>query len=304
MPIPDYQTFMLPILEMISDSDVVTQPRPMAEKIADHFELTEGERNELLPSGTQKTLYNRVNWAMYYLYRAGLLERPQKGKYFISKKGKEVICSGPERIDIPFLKQFESFEAFRANQTGEPSKKSDGIEDDGIVDPIESIEKTAAKLKVQLASELLESIKERDPYFFERLVVDLLFAMGYGGSREEAAKVTRASGDGGIDGTINEDRLGLDTIYVQAKRYQNTVPIGHIRDFAGALLGKRARKGVFITTSDFPASAWDYVKTIEQRIILIEGRRLTDLMIEHNVGVSVDQNIQIKSIDSDYFEGP
>lgn len=301
MPIPDYQSFMLPVL-MIAGDGGTHSPRPMASKAADQFGLTEEQRNELLPSGSQSTVVNRVNWAMYYLYRAGLLERPTKGKYLISEKGREVLSSKPEKIDTVFLKQFESFQDFQNKSSKSSTSQETNPLPDPSVDPLEQLEKTAAHLKNELASELQDTLKSTDPYFFERVVIDLLSAMGYGGSREEAAKVTKASGDGGIDGTINEDRLGLDIIYVQAKRYQNTVPIAHIRDFAGALLGRRARKGVFITTSDFPQSAKDFVGNIDQKIILIDGLRLTELMIEHSIGVSIRQTIQIKTIDSDYFE--
>lgn len=293
---------MLPVLKVAGEVEGPHSPRPMSTKVADLLDISDELRREMLPSGTQSTLLNRVNWAMYYLYRAGLLDRPTKGKYFVSEEGAKVLQTNIERIDNAFLEQFESFKSFK-NKTNSKTDSDGKTEQPATsVDPVERIEQTTSLLKNELATELQDTLKQTDPYFFERVVIDLLSAMGYGGSREEAAKVTKVSGDGGIDGTINEDRLGLDIIYVQAKRYQNTVPIAHIRDFAGALLGKRARKGVFITTSDFPQSAHDFVSNIDQKIILIDGIRLTELMIEHNIGVSIKQTIQIKAIDSDYFE--
>jgi restriction system protein len=258
-----------------------------------------------LPSGTQKKLENRVNWSLYDLFRAGLLQRPLKGKYSISEEGRALLVNPPSRIDRQFLSKYPSFQKFTSttNKSSNSTKAGKNIIDPSeILTPDEQIGNAYRVLNDTLVSELKDQMAKMDPYIFEQLVIDLLFAMGYGGSREEAAKVTKKSADEGIDGVINEDRLGLDVIYVQAKRWKDQVGRKEIQSFVGALAGKQANKGVFITTSNFSIHANDYAQSVSQKVILINGTRLAELMIEHNVGVSTDRNIQIKRIDSDYFE--
>lgn len=258
----------------------------------------------MLPSGTQSTLQNRVNWALYDMFRAGLLDRPKKGHYTISDAGKKVLAAPPTKIDRAFLSQFPKFKEWTQKVSGGSATKDIPDKDGLLVDvtPDEQIEQAYQSLNTTLASDLLEQVGKMDPFRFEQLVVDLLFAMGYGGSRQEAAKVTKKSNDEGIDGVINEDRLGLDVIYIQAKRWKSTIGRQEVQSFVGALAGQQASKGVFITTSDFNSNASVYAKSVPQKVILIGGIRLAELMIEHNIGISITRTISLKRIDSDYFE--
>ncbi len=302
--IPDYQSIMQPLLEYVSDGKPY-RLRDVVDGLADHYQLTEEERKELLPSGQQPIFTNRVGWARTYLKKAGLLKNEKRGVMVITERGLEVLKSKPEKIDNDFLDQFESFRDFRTK-----GKKEKQTVKETAIDSIESkrqtpeelLEYAHQKLQEELSQELLQAIKDSSPRFFEQLVVDLLLAMGYGGSRADAGRAIGQSSDGGVDGIIKEDKLGLDIIYVQAKRWENTVPVREVRDFAGALLGKKARKGVFITTSNFPKSAYEYIQSIEPKIILIDGEQLGQYMIEHNVGVSTHKIFQVKRLDSDYFE--
>lgn len=300
--IPDYQTIMLPLLELVADGKTYTS-REAIEGLAERYNLTEEERKELLPSGQQPVFDNRVGWARTYLKKAGLVKSEKRGTMSITEKGKQVLSQKPSRIDISFLEQFPEFVEFRTgkNKVKAVDQQEADIEAEEQT-PEELLEYAHQKLQQDLAAELLLTIKEASPRFFENLVVDLLLQMGYGGSRADAGRAIGKTSDGGIDGIIKEDKLGLDIIYIQAKRWENSVPIKEIRDFAGALLGNKARKGVFITTSSFPASAHEYVRSIEPKIILIDGQQLARLMIEHNVGVSPQKTFQVKRIDSDYFE--
>lgn len=301
--IPDFQTVMLPILEILSDGKEYDR-RNLIEKISDKFKLTEEERNELLPSGNSRIISNRVGWAKSYMVQAQLIETVRRGTYKINEKGIKVLKQKPNKIDIKLLKTLPDFNNWQQSYS---SKKEKGIVETNIdieteQTPEELIEFSYLKLKEELASELLDKIKKSSPNFFERLVVDLLIKMGYGGSKKEAGQILGKSGDGGIDGLIKEDKLGLDTIYIQAKRWENSVPVREVRDFAGSLLSKKAKKGIFITTSDYPKSAYEFVVSIEPRIVLINGKELADLMIENNVGLSSKTIYEIKKIDSDYFE--
>ncbi len=300
MAIPDYQSIMLPLLRFASDGTEHTT-RESVNHLADEFNLTEQERKEMLPSGTAKLFDNRVGWASTYLRKAGLIESPKKGVFKITERGKDVLSQNPENIDVKYLEQFPEFIEFK-----KPKKdKIDGSDTATIgtddVNPEETLEKAYQELKDTLSSELLQTIKNGSPEFFERLVVDVLLRMGYGGSRKEAGEAVGKSGDGGIDGIIKEDKLGLDIIYVQAKRWEDSVGSPEIQKFAGALQGQKARKGIFITTSDFSKKAVEYVKNIDSKIILIGGQHLAELMIEHNVGVSPVASYEVKSIDTDYF---
>ena len=306
MPVPEFNEIKAPAIQFFADG----KPHRLAEvftTLAVHFKLTEAEQNEMLPSGTQRRWHNRANWACYDLFRAGLLDRPKKGLYAITELGEKVAAEKPAMIDREYLMKFPGFAEF-AEAKAKP--KTSNNDDEAVVGsetdsktPEEIIEAAYRTLQSSLKNELLGIVKKMDAFRFEQLVLDLLVAMGYGGSREEAARVTKASNDEGVDGVINEDRLGLDVIYVQAKRWADaTVGRPDIQSFVGALAGKQAQKGIFITTSDFAETAKAYAKSIAQKVILIDGSRLADLMIEHNIGVASAHAYEIKRIDSDYFE--
>ena len=300
--IPDFQTIMLPLLEFLEDK-VEHSLQELIKLISNKFELSEEERKELLPSGNQAIINNRVGWSRTYLKKAGLLESPKRATFLITDKGLEILKSKPAKIDTAFLKKLPKFIEWQDEYNLREKKDivhDTEIETEGT--PQELLEYSFQKLTTELSIELLDAVKHCSPAFFETLVIDLLVKMGYGGSRKEAGRAIGKSGDGGMDGIINEDKLGLDTIYIQAKRWENTVPVKEIRDFAGALLGKKARKGIFISTSNFPPSAHEYVKNIEHKIILIDGQKLTELMIENNIGLSTQGMYEVKKIDTDYFE--
>lgn len=303
MPIPDYQTLMLPVLRLASDqqehkfSDTV-------QSLATEFSLTDEEKNELLPSGSQAVFNNRVGWARSYLKQAGLLAAPKRGYFKITEQGIRLLAEKPKNINVSLLERYPEFQKFR-NRKKDQSKTNDAIVSVEMVvseTPEDALASAYRSLRKNLEDEILSSVKESSPSFFERLVVDLLVKMGYGGNRQDAGRALGKSGDGGIDGIINEDRLGLDVIYIQAKRWDGPVGRPEIQKFAGALQGQRARKGVFITTSNFTKEALEYVSMIESKIILIDGERLASLMAEHNVGVSVVGQYEVKKIDSDYFD--
>jgi len=306
--IPDFQTIMLPLLELLSDGQE-HELQTLIKQISDKFELTDEERTELLPSGTQEVINNRVGWAKADLKKANLLSSPRRAVCIITELGKKVLQNKPNKIDVKFLQTFPDFKEWQTSyQTKYQNRKDDdqqaqvNTDIDSGKTPEELLEDSFVKLKDELASDLIDKIKSCSPAFFERLVIDLLIKMGYGGSRKEAGQIIGKSGDGGIDGIIKEDKLGLDTIYVQAKKWDNTVPIGQIRDFAGSLLSKKAKKGIFMSTSNYPKGAYEFVSSIEPKIILIDGKELADLMIEYQVGVAIKNNYEIKKIDIDYFE--
>jgi restriction system protein len=299
MPIPDYQSIMLPLLKQISDGQV-HKFSEVKENLAREFKLTPQERRELLPSGRQTIFDNRVGWARTYLKKANLLHYPQRGELKINERGQRVLKEKPDKINIKYLKQFGEFVDFITPSKSKEKSKTD--ESDTRQTPEEVLENTYAKINNELSYELLNTIKQVSPTKFEELVIDLLLEMGYGGSRKEAGEVTGKSGDGGIDGIIKEDRLGLDKVYIQAKRWDKDVPVKEVRDFVGAISGEKARKGIFITTSGFPKSAFDYIGKVDRTIILIDGTRLAELLIEYNIGVAPRKSIILKEIDSDYFE--
>lgn len=303
MPIPDYQTAMLPLLRLASDGAEHTF-RQAVDTLADEFHLSDEERSELLPSGTAPTFSSRVGWARTYLKQAGLLMSPKRGVFQVTAEGAALLARAPVRIDNVLLNQYESFRAFRARgrQAGE-EPRANPIELAAEQTPEDAMAAAYERIRANLEAELLEQVKASSPAFFERLVVDLLVAMGYGGSRSDAGRAIGRSGDGGIDGIIKEDRLGLDVIYVQAKRWDSTVGRPEIQKFAGALQGQRASKGVFITTSGYSREALDYVNLISTKIILIDGDMLTSLMVDHNVAVARTGLYELKKIDADYFEG-
>jgi len=302
MQIPDYQTVMLPIMQIAADSNPHTF-RELVEKIADKYQLTEDQRKELLPSGTQAIIDNRIGWAKTYLKKAGLLSYPKRGSIQITERGKSILVEKLEKIDVKYLKKFEEFKEFQnlAGQGNAPETPNELAFQNQT--PEEIIESAFHNLGKTLADEILEKVRNVDPAFFERLVVDLLVKMGYGGSIKDAGKAIGKSGDEGIDGTIKEDKLGLDIIYIQAKRWNDGNVVGRpeLHKFVGALAGQGAKKGIFITASSFTKEALAYTPKNETKIILIDGPQLAQLMIEYNLGVSSHQIYEIKKIDSDYF---
>lgn len=299
MAVPDFQTIMLPLLEFFSDGKQHTT-KETYDFIVKHFELGEDDLKILIPSGSQELYKNRTGWAKTYLTKAGLLESKARGVFVISERGNSVLKEKPARIDLRYLSRFSEVQEFRRVESNQGGQNIN--EEISSKTPEEILEENHNIIKASLASELLDTIKTCSPAFFERLVVDLLTSMGYGRSIGES-KVVGRSGDGGIDGIINEDKLGLESVYIQAKRWQNTVGDVEIRNFIGSLQLKGARKGVFITTSDFTRQAKDSAAMITgTKIVLIDGLTLADLMIEYNVGVSVKTSYEIKRIDSDYFE--
>ena len=303
MPIPPFHEILLPLLRRSADGKDWTLAA-LRGPIADDFGLTDAERAELLPSGTQSRFVNRLCWSKIYLERAGLLNRVRRGVFSISDAGRKVLAENPASIDLDYLDRFESFRAFRQQRTaGEEASAETAAEPVSVTETPDAIlEKAYKALNNELAAQLLEEIVDRSPVFFERVVLNLMNAMGYGFGGEAACRLTGAGADEGIDGVIHEDRLGLETIYLQAKRWTDKI-VGRpeIHKFVGALHGLRARKGVFVTTSDFTREAREYASQIDTKIVLIDGRRLADLMILHDVGCSHSQTFIVRKLDSDYF---
>ncbi|MBD2664130.1 restriction endonuclease [Richelia sinica FACHB-800] len=301
MAIPDFQSIMLPLLQYAGDGKEHSL-REAITYLADVFNLSDEEKKELLPSGQQAVFDNRVGWTRTHLKKAGLLQDPKRGFFQITERGKEVLSQNPAEINLKFLNQFPEFIEFKTSKKDNDKSELIEITEISETTPQESIEFGYQKIRKELELELLNRVKSCSPDFFERLVVDLLVKMGYGGSRRDAGKAIGKSNDGGIDGIIKEDKLGLDIVYIQAKRWDNTV-VGRpeIQKFVGALHGQRARKGVFITTSKFSQEARDYVSIIDSKIVLIDGQELAQLMIDNHVGVSTVSIYEIKKIDSDYF---
>jgi len=299
MAIPDFQTCMLPLLKFISDQKEHSL-RETVEKLATQFRLTDEEIREMLPSGQQAVFLNRIGWARTYLKQAGLIEATRRGYFRITQRGLDVLKKNPEKITVKFLEQFEEFRDFRKRKKKVTGNGDDNDKETGKT-PAEELETAYENLRENLAKELVEKFKECAPSLFEKIIVELLVKMGYGGSRKDAGQAIGKSGDEGIDGIIKEDRLGLDIIYIQAKRWENTVSRPEIQKFAGALQGQRAKKGIFVTTSSFSREAQEYVKNIDSKIILIDGEQLAQFMIDSNVGVSPVAVYEVKRIDSDYF---
>jgi len=299
--IPDYQTVMLPLLRFAADKQEHST-REAIEELANHFGLTNDERKELLPSGSQATFDNRVGWARTYMRKAGLLEAPRRGYFKITNRGLEALATNPEAINVKFLEQYPEFREFRVRSTTkrEPNKVGTNGKSPERT-PRETMEDAYTTIRTQLASDLLEQVMRSSPRFFERLVVDLLVKMGYGGTRRDAGEAVGGSGDEGIDGIIKEDRLGLEVVYIQAKRWRDTVQRPEIQKFVGALRGQNARKGVFITTSNFSKGAEEYAEGLQDKVVLIDGETLANLMIDHGVGVTLEEAYEIKRVDSDYF---
>ncbi|MBS1790088.1 MAG: restriction endonuclease [Acidobacteria bacterium] len=306
MAIPDYQTLMLPVLQLLGDGQEHLL-RDIVQKLSDQFGLSEEERRHLLPSGVSTTMGSRIGWAKTYLHKARLLNLTGRGRLQISSRGTSVLQRPPEKINVAFLKQFPEFVEFQSpSKNGELDKTSEQTAQNSLEEPLapdEALDSAYKQLQADLESQLLDKMKSMSPESFERLVVEVLVKMGYGGTLEDAGKAVGKSHDEGIDGVIKEDRLGFDQIYIQAKKWSDS-PVGRpeIQKFVGALQPHRARKGVFITTSTFTKDAEDFVKRIETKVILINGFQLAKMMIDLNVGVSISRAYQIKKIDSDYFE--
>ncbi len=300
MAIPDFQSVMLPLLNFAADKQEHSL-QDAVDSLAIKFELTSEERQELLPSGKQTRFDNRVAWARSYFKQAGLVENTRRGFFKISDRGLDLLKTNPKKINIKLLEQFPEFIEFRSVRKDINEVQPLLIDEPDKQTPEEQLENAYKILSDGLASEIIQQVKTCSPAFFERLVVELLLAMGYGGTRAGAGRAIGQSGDGGIDGIIDEDKLGLDSIYIQAKRWEGTVGRPEIQKFVGALQGNRAHKGVFITTSDFTKEAQEYVKNISNKVVLINGFTLAKLMIENDVGVSTTSTYKVKKIDSDYF---
>lgn len=307
MTIPSYQELMLPVLTLAAQGEM--RVPVAAEIIADQLGLSEKDREQMLPSGKQSVLHNRIHWAKFYMSKAGLIDTPRRGLFTASVAGQKVLESNPTKINVEFLRTIPQFSEFYGQ--GQGSEKTSGDVDASVIlsatdiTPEEHIDAAYDLVANALKGDLLARVLEQSPTFFERLIVELLVAMGYGGSHEDAARQLGKSGDGGIDGIIDEDRLGLDRIYVQAKRYASGTVVGRpeVQGFVGSLVGVGASKGVFVTTSTFSGHAVAYANGLPQRVILIDGARLTELMVEFDVGARVSRTIHIKRIDEDFFSG-
>jgi len=306
MAIPDYQSLMLPLLQFAAKKGGELSTSEAVDILSKELGLTDEDLKEMLPSGTQATFVNRVGWAATYMKKAGLLEGTRRGYYRITKKGIELLQKQPKTINVKLLQQFPEFVEFqklKGTRSKEKLTETKGITEVSSATPSEALEAAYENLRDELVEELLGKLKKVSPAFFERIVVELLVKMGYGGSRADAGRAIGRTGDGGIDGIIKEDKLGLDVIYIQAKRWEDN-PVGRpaVMQFAGALQAQKANKGIFITTSRFTDDARSYISQIGSKIVLIDGEQLAKLMIDHDVGVSTVSLYPVKKIDNDYFE--
>ena len=297
MPIPDYQTIMLPLLKTAEDKKEHSK-QEVVDRLAQDFKLTEGERDELLPSGKQEVFDNRVGWARTYLKKAGLIKTTRWGHFCITDRGAELLKLQPVKIDNDLLSKYPEFKEFVSYKS---NKKEIVIEEEHET-PQEELYKVSQKILDELAREVLQQLKSVNPTRFEKIIVDLLMKMGYGGDYKDAIQALGRVGDEGVDGVINQDKFGLDRVYIQAKRWTNK-SVGHpeIRDFIGALDFKHADRGIFITTSDFTNDVKQSVERSSKRIILIDGNYLAKLMVTHDVGVTTEDTFKLKKIDMDYF---
>jgi restriction system protein len=301
--VPDYQSLMLPVLRAAADGE--QRIGTVVQRLGDGLGLTEGARAALLASGRQTIFANRVHWAKTYLAKAGLVEGTRRGHFRLTQRGADVLAANPERIDNRFLSRFEEFRQFS-------DRSAQSTDDEVVPEPADAAEQTPdeimraahRRIEAALAEDLLDRVRAAPPDFFERLIVNLLLAMGYGGSAAEAGRALGRSGDDGVDGVIDQDALGLDRVYIQAKRYAagNSVGPGAIRDFFGSLDRHKAAKGLFVTTSNFTSSARETADYLSKRIVLIDGEQLTRLMIRHNVGCRVEEVLHVKKVDEDFFE--
>lgn len=300
MPLPKFDGLMLPLLQMLQD-DQERSLREAIDYVSNHFNLSPKEREQMLPSGRQRVIENRVGWARTFLKKAEMISYPRRGYMRILERGKKFLEQHPTTLTVKDLKKWPEFE--KNWDTGGRKRREEGELEETNEDstPEEQMEYAFDRLSNSLESDIIEQVKNCSPQFFEKLVVHLLLSMGYGGSLKDAGKAIGRSGDGGIDGIIKEDKLGLDVIYIQAKRWDNTIGRPDIQRFAGALQGNRAKKGVFITTSGFSKEALDFAQGLDSKLILIDGKRLAELMVEHDVGVSPVVSYTVKRIDGDYF---
>ena len=308
MAVPDYQSLMLPVLKKSAAGEV--RIRDVVDELSNDLGLTSEERSELLPSGRQTTFANRVHWAKTYLKQAGLIEIPRRAHFRISDRGRQMLAGNPPRIDNKILAQFEEFRQFQSRRYREDVTEHAQVDIAAESEakesrtPDEIMRSVHRQIDAALGEELLDRIVTAPPEFFERLIVALLLAMGYGGSSKDAGRSIGRSGDDGVDGVIDQDPLGLDRVYIQAKRYQSDSKIGPgaIRDFFGSLDMHKASKGLFVTTSEFTSPATETASKLGKRIVLIDGRELTQLMIRHNVGCKIEETLHVKRIDEDFFE--
>ncbi len=299
--VPDFQSLMRPVLEALAEERL--RAPILRERVAAQLGLDEGALQQMLPSGRQTVFANRVAWANVYLQRAGCIDRPARGVYEATARGRQLLTDAPGRIDMRTLQRFPEYASWTAQSSRQTPADVDSASEDNANTPEERIELILADINANLRRELLDRIKQLPPADFEKLVLKLLEALGYGGGVAGRVQGTPYAGDGGIDGIINEDALGLDTVYVQAKRYtEQTVGRPDVQGFVGSLVGLNAQKGVFVTTSRFAPSVEEYVRRIDKRVILIDGERLASLMIEHDVGVRVKTPLAIKEIDENAFE--
>jgi len=306
MAVPDYQSLMLPLLRFAGNKKDEISTGEAVEVLANELNLTDKDMKEMLPSGIQFTFVNRIGWASTYMKKAGLLEATRRGYFRITERGQELLKKQPKLINVKLLRQYPEFIEFqqlKGTRRGDKVSSSESVPDISAATPSEALENAYENLRDELGDELLARLKKSSPSFFERAVVELLVKMGYGGSRADAGKAIGRSGDGGIDGIIKEDRLGLDVVYIQAKRWDsNSVGRPDVMQFAGALQAQKATKGIFITTSRFTDEARNYVSQIGSKIVLIDGEQLTNLMIENDIGVSTISLYPVKKIDTDYFD--
>ena len=299
--LPSFQQLMLPVLSLLGQRYEDVSVGALEEELVRSLRISGEERSRMLPSGGQTVLSNRLNWARAYLSRAGLIELPRRGHCRITERGRKVLCEDLDVIDVGVLERYPEFVAWRTQQrTEEPPGPGQPPPPDS---PEEMIASSFEMLNSDLAREIVQRVHSFSPAFFERLIIDLLVRMGYGGGRAEMGRALGRAGDGGVDGVIKEDALGLDVVYVQAKRLDpdKSVPVREVRDFVGGLEGHRATKGVFVTTSYFPSSAYDFITRVSKRVVLIDGPELASLMIRHRVGVRVKDTYEVKKIDEDYF---
>lgn len=304
MTIPDYQTLMLPVLAIAAEGE--TRVPLLANRLANSLGLSEEEREERLPSGSQRLLHNRIHWAKFYMTKAGLIESPKRGTFLATPAGKALLAKSPDRVDVETLKQYDGFSEFYKSSSKEGMVEEAAVPTEVFAiaaTPEEQIDSAGLVLHAALKAELVDRILAQSPTFFEHVIINLLVGMGYGGTHEDAALRLGKSGDGGIDGVIDEDRLGLDRIYVQAKRYASHVSVGRpeVQGFVGSLVGLGASKGVFVTTSSFSKQAVEYARALQQRVILIDGSRLSDLMVEFGVGVRLSRIVKVMRLDEDFF---
>jgi restriction system protein len=299
MSVPSFQQLMLPALQTIGQRYDEISIAGLEDEVVKTLRISPEERNIMLPSGNQRLISNRLNWARSYLSKAGLIELPRRGYCRATERGRKLLAEGVSEIDLGLLGRYPEFVAWRSQTKASEVEEEPRAQES----PEELIASSFELLNSDLAREIVERVHSFSPAFFERLIIDLLVRMGYGGGRAGMGRALGRVGDGGVDGVIKEDELGLDVVYVQAKRLdpQNGVPVSEVRDFVGGLEGHRATKGVLVTTSYFPSTAYDFITRVSKRVVLIDGQELANLMIRHRVGVRVKEVYEVRKIDENYF---